>query len=279
MELIFLGTGAGNGVPVFYCECTVCKEANIDPKYRRTRSAIAVKGSTNIVVDAPPEISAQLLRENITSVDCLFLTHSHHDHTAGLGDLAIYARYYRGEKLPAFMSKKTLNDLESSHGRVQDWMDVTLLEVGQSIEVDGLVVSAVNAAHSPGTLGYILETQGVRTAYIPDTGPLPAESTIRLQGVDRLILDATFSGDNFFPKEHQSIATAIEEAKKIDVGQLYLTHLSLHYSKPITSAEIERLVQQYSGKVKLAYDGTRFDLGQKPLVEYGWSTDKSTVEA
>ena len=30
-ELVFLGTGAGNGVPVFYCGCEVCLEAELDP--------------------------------------------------------------------------------------------------------------------------------------------------------------------------------------------------------------------------------------------------------
>ena len=85
MDLIFLGTGAGGGVPVFYCGCEVCREAMEDSRYCRTRCAVVVSGDENLLFDCPPEISTQLLREEISTIDHLFLTHTHHDHTAGLG--------------------------------------------------------------------------------------------------------------------------------------------------------------------------------------------------
>jgi phosphoribosyl 1,2-cyclic phosphate phosphodiesterase len=63
MEIIFLGTGVGNGVPAFYCGCKVCREAKANPKCRRTRSAMVVRAEGNLLFDAPPELSSQLLRE------------------------------------------------------------------------------------------------------------------------------------------------------------------------------------------------------------------------
>jgi phosphoribosyl 1,2-cyclic phosphate phosphodiesterase len=260
MEIIFLGTGAGNGVPAFYCGCKVCKEAEAEPKCRRSRCAVAVTGESNILFDAPPEISSQLLREHISSVDHLFLTHSHNDHTAGLGDLAIYVRFFRGGTLPAYMSRETLIDLQTRYNPVQDWLDVTVVNPGDTIEINGLTVTAISASHAPGTLGYIIEINGARTAYIPDTGPLSAESRTYLEGIDRLIMDATFYGDNWYPDEHQNIDSAIETALDLDVGQLVLTHLSMHYSTPVTCADLEVMFKQYNGKVNLAYDGTRLDL-------------------
>src|SRR5208337_2853581 len=134
MELIFLGTGAGNGVPEFYCGCRVCKEATTNPRCRRTRCAVAISGKENLLIDAPPELSSQLLREQVTRIDCLFLTHAHHDHCAALGDLELYMRFFRKDKLPAAMSQSTLLDLEKRYGPVGEWMDVTFLEPGQTLE-------------------------------------------------------------------------------------------------------------------------------------------------
>jgi phosphoribosyl 1,2-cyclic phosphate phosphodiesterase len=264
MEIVFLGTGAGNGVPVFYCGCKVCKEAEADPRCRRTRCAIAVTGEKNILFDAPPEINSQLLREKIDSVDYLFLTHAHNDHTAGLGDLAIYVRYFRGGTLPAFMSRETLTEIETRCGSVQDWMDVTLVEPGQRISLGKLTVTALQVSHSMGTMGYLLDCQGGYTAYIPDTGPLPPETKHQLFGADRLILDGTFWEENWYPHEHLSIAEAICTARDLSVGKLYLTHLSMHYNKPVTCEELEDSFRKCGGKVCLAYDGMRLDPSEHP---------------
>jgi phosphoribosyl 1,2-cyclic phosphate phosphodiesterase len=262
MDLVFLGTGSGNGVPTFYCGCRVCREATENPACRRTRSAIALTGEQHHLFDAPPEISAQLLRERITALDSLFLTHAHHDHTAGLGDIALYVRLYRRERLPAFMSRETLGEVAARCGKLEDWLDVTLMTPGREVALDAaLRVTALAASHSPGTLGYLMDFKGTRTAYLPDTGPLPSDTRMRLMGIDRLILDGTFWGDNWYPDEHLSVDAAIAEARALEVRSLYLTHLTLHYDEPVTCSELEEHFQPYGGTVNLAYDGTRLDLG------------------
>jgi phosphoribosyl 1,2-cyclic phosphate phosphodiesterase len=269
MELVFLGTGAGNGVPAFYCGCEVCQEAKANPKCRRTRSAMVVRAEDNLLFDAPPELSSQLLREKIEAVDRLFLTHAHHDHTAGLGDLAIYVRFFRGGTLPAVMSKETLVQLETQYGRVRDWLDVLVVEPGQSIKIGDMAVTALAVSHSAGTLGYLLRCSETATAYIPDTGPLPEETKGYLAGIDRLILDGTFWDENWYPEEHLSISQAIATARELGVGKLYLTHLSMHYSKPVTCRELEEAFNHFDGKVKLAYDGLHLDLSERET-RHGW---------
>ncbi|MFH0728703.1 MAG: MBL fold metallo-hydrolase [Pseudomonadota bacterium] len=270
MELIFLGTGAGNGVPVFYCGCKVCREAEANPKCRRTRCAVLAMGDGNNLFDAPPEISSQLLREKIEAVDRLFLTHAHHDHTAGLGDLAIYVRFFRGGTLPAFMSKETLVELEGRYGDVRDWLNVELMEPGQSIHTGGMEVTALAVSHSTGTLGFLLRCDGPLTAYIPDTGPLPQATKRSLAGIDRLILDGTFSEENWYPEEHLTISQAIATARELNVGKLFLTHLSMHYSKPVTCKELEEAFENFDEKVGLAYDGLRLNLSESQM-RRGWS--------
>ncbi len=260
MDLVFLGTGAGNGVPAFYCDCPVCDEARGADRLRRTRSAVAIVGDRNYLIDAPPELSSQLLREKIKRVDCLFLTHSHHDHCAGLGDLEIYARFYLKDKLPAVMSKQTLDELEKSHGSVREWLEVVLIEPSCTLSYPGVVLTGLPVSHSPGALGYLINTAQSRTAYIPDTGPLPESCKSHIRGVDNLVLDATFNGDNWYPEQHHTVQEAIRTARELAVKKLYLTHLSMHYSEPVTSGALEDEIAPYCDFVNLAYDGLRIKL-------------------
>ncbi len=260
MELIFLGTGAGNGVPEFYCQCQVCTEAREDPRCRRTRCAVVVQGQENLLFDAPPELSFQLLREEIDRIDCLFLTHTHHDHCASLGDLEVYTRFFRRDKLPTAMSCETRDQLEKSHGPVEEWMDVTLLEPSQKLERSGVTVTALEVSHSPGCLGYLISDSGSRTAYLPDTGPLPPATKTRLSKVESLILDCTFWGENWYPNDHLAFHETVALAEELEASTLYLTHLSMHYSQPVTSWQIEEAIERYRGRVRLAYDGMRISL-------------------
>ena len=61
MEVIFLGTGTSQGVPVIACDCEVCKSK--DPKDNRLRSSIIINTSSNIIlIDSGPDFRQQMLR-------------------------------------------------------------------------------------------------------------------------------------------------------------------------------------------------------------------------
>lgn len=257
-ELVFLGTGAGNGVPVFYCGCEVCLEAELDPRCRRTRSALAVLGTEIVLIDAPPELMGQLVREGIGRVDQLFLTHAHSDHTAGLADLAIYSKFHLKRRIPAVMSRETRDRVEVMfEGSAGDWLDVTLLGPGETIERSGLLCTGLGASHAPGTLGFLMERAGFRFAYLPDTGPLSREARSRLRGIDCLMLDATFHEGNLYPDHHLTVEQAVEVGRALEVKKLYLTHLSMHYARPVTTEALKRVVAQHGGGVEVAHDGLR----------------------
>ncbi len=258
IELVFLGTGAGNGVPVFYCGCEVCREAERDPRCRRTRSALAVLGREISLIDAPPELMSQLARERIGRVDHLFLTHAHSDHTAGLADLAIYSKFHLKRPIPAVMSAETSGRIEALfEGGAGEWLEVTVLEPGETIERGGLRCTGIAASHAPGTLGFLMERAEYRFAYVPDTGPLSRDARALLRGIDCLMLDATFHGGNLYPDHHLTVDEAMEVGRALEVKRLYLTHLSMHYTRPVTTAELKARVAQQGGGVEIAHDGLR----------------------
>ena len=60
----FLGTGTSVGVPMVGCDCDVCRSTN--PRNQRFRCSVLVgTPQGNILIDTPPELRLQLLRENV----------------------------------------------------------------------------------------------------------------------------------------------------------------------------------------------------------------------
>jgi phosphoribosyl 1,2-cyclic phosphate phosphodiesterase len=262
MELVFLGTGAGSGIPAFYCRCKVCTEARNDSRCKRTRSAVMLDGKEKILLDAPPELTEQLSRTGVERIDKLLFTHWHYDHIGGLGDIELYVRLQRKKPLPAFMSQETRDQIQIIDTSLRDYLELQILEVGQAIRFEEVCITALEATHTPGTLGFLIEHGRELTAYFPDTGPLTAKTKRQLQGIDCLILDTTFFGSNWYPDEHLSFDQTIALGRELEVKRLYLTHLSMHYDIPTTSQELEEKLKQYNHKIKLSYDSLRI-----PMIE------------
>jgi len=256
IQLIFLGTGAGCGVPSFFCTCVACREAALNPRYQRSRCALLIRGEQNTLIDAPPELRAQLLRENISQIDHFVLTHSHYDHSGGMGDLEFYVRVGRQQAIPAYLTPESQAWLGAAFGFMEDCLFTQTVETGWQFELDHVRYSGLEVTHASGTLGFLLETAGGRkTAYIPDTGPLPASTLQQLQGIDTLILGATFWGKNWMPEDHLSIAEAVQIGLTLNVKKLYLTHLSMHHDTPVTNQELEAYLKAFGDHLHLAYDG------------------------
>jgi phosphoribosyl 1,2-cyclic phosphate phosphodiesterase len=255
-KLIFLGTGAGSGVPSFFCGCAACQEARANPPYRRTRCAVLVQGHENTLIDAPPDLHLQLLRERIDQIDAFVLTHGHYDHSGGLGELEFYVRVERQEAIPAYMSPGSRDWLHTTYGFLEDCFSIQTVDTGWQFELDGVNYSGLEVTHAPGTLGFLMETAyGRRIAYIPDTGPLPASTQEKLTSVDALILGATFWGRNGMPEDHLSAAEAVQIGLGLHVKELYLTHVSMHYDAPVTNQELEAYLRSFGNHIHLAYDG------------------------
>src|SRR5262245_23702866 len=87
----FLGTGTSTGVPTIGCDCAVCRSP--DPRNQRYRCAVLIRTPAgNILIDTPPELRLQLLRERVGVVHAVLFTHYHADHLFGLDDLRPVSR-------------------------------------------------------------------------------------------------------------------------------------------------------------------------------------------
>lgn len=255
-QIIFLGTGAGCGIPSFYCNCPACQEASADPRYQRTRCAVLVRREKNTLIDAPPDLRTQLLRERIDQIDHFILTHGHYDHSGGLGDLEFYVRVGRKEAIPAYLSPGSLAWMRTAFGFMEDCLVTQTVEAGWQFELDNFTYSGLEVTHAAGTLGLLIETpERRRIAYIPDTGPLPAATMKKIRGVDVLILGATFWGRNWMPEDHLSVEEAVRIGLGLKAKKIYLTHLSMHHDTYVTNRELEAYLQAFGDHLHLAYDG------------------------
>ena len=109
-------------------------------------------------------------------------------------------------------------------------------------------------------MGFLMETADQSTAYIPDTGPLPDSTRDKLDGIDTLILGATFWGQNVMPEDHLSVEQAVEIGLQLDVKKVYLTHLAMHHQHPVTNKELEAHLRTFGNQFHLAYDGLEIQI-------------------
>ena len=257
---MILGSGAGPGAPSFFCDCKGCVEAREKPAAARTRSgAIVSTAGQNILLDTPPDLRAQLVREKISVIDQVFLTHWHYDHFGGLGELEYYVKLKRKEPIPLYLPPTAVEQFRRAFPDLEEIFAVTAWNFDEAYVFDNLSITPLLANHSVETAGFLVTSATNRLAYFPDTAGLPDATARGVEGVDWLICDATFHGDNWFPHSHMSAQEAIEMGRKVNARHTVLTHMSIHYSQPVTTLELHETVSGHPGVIA-AYDGMKISL-------------------
>ncbi len=256
-QLVFLGTGTSHGVPLIGCGCSTCTSRN--PKNHRTRCAVALglpRG--NLLVDTPPELRIQLIRERIGLIHAVLYTHAHADHLFGLDDLRIFPRYL-GHELPIFCEQEVEANIRRSFGyafdpATQDFPAGGVPKLAfrritaEPFEILGVRVVPVRLEHGRcRVLGYRFGD----VAYCTDTKQIPPESMALLKGLDVLVLDCLRREPHV---THLSLEEAVGVAGQLCPKRTLLTHMSHRLEHDATNARLP------SG-IDLAYDGLRIPLG------------------
>jgi phosphoribosyl 1,2-cyclic phosphate phosphodiesterase len=255
-----LGSGAGPGAPSFFCDCVGCREAREHPAAIRTRSgALLTTGGQQVLIDTPPDLRQQLLREQVSSVDTLFITHWHYDHFGGIGELEYYVKLKRKRPITLYLPPSALALFHNAFPALEEIFAVHTWEFFRTYRLGEILITPLPARHSIETAGFMVSSPTARLAYFPDTAWLPPETLPLVQGCEYLICDATFSGENWFPDSHMSVAEAIELGQQAEAKTVILTHISVHYSQPLTTVELQQLLAGHPN-VQAGYDGMMISL-------------------
>ncbi|HSH44965.1 MAG TPA: MBL fold metallo-hydrolase [Longimicrobiales bacterium] len=256
MRLTFLGTGTSYGIPVIGCDCEVCTSP--DPRDRRTRHAALLQDEdTTVLVDAPPELRLQLVRERVARLEGVWVTHCHADHVHGLDDLrAVSAR----QKAPLDVHASVpcaeilrqrfdyiFSDYRPPTGTTKPELRLRTYRALDEVGVGSISMKALPVDHGP------LTVYGFRAGdlgYITDAKRLGPGTREALAGVRVLVLNALWHG-NPHPT-HFNVEEAVELAREINAERTYLTHLTHRLSHA-------RLEGDLPAGIHPAHDGLSVD--------------------
>lgn len=261
MEIIFLGTGTSQGVPMIACDCAVC--TSTDPRNKRTRASVhVVMDGLHIQVDAAPEFRLQCLREKIEKLDLFILTHGHSDHITGMDDLRRFCDLLGGQALTVYSTDEGISRVLAIYPYaimerpvVKGYPAFKLAEM--PIELDlpqGIIRSTLLPHGGVNTLGLIFQerSSGRKLAYYTDCKRVPREAVEFAHGADVVILD----GLRVQPHpSHLSIDEAIAAGREIDGKRTLLTHLT-HLN------DHAELAKALPPGFEPAFDGLRINVGR-----------------
>lgn len=237
-KITFLGTGTSQGVPMIGCSCPVCKSN--DPKDNRLRcSALVEENGFKILIDCGPDFRQQMLREGITDLDAVLLTHQHKDHTGGLDDIRAF-NYFRQEAFPIYAEPIVQDSLKMEYSyafadfkypgvpeydlRTIGEAPFTLTkETPEGIRTLEIIPIRVIHLHLP-ILGFRIG----ELVYITDANYIAPEEILKAQQAKILVINTVRLEKHI---SHYSLPEALAAAKEIGAGRTYLTHLSHQIGK------------------------------------------------
>lgn len=255
-KITFLGTGTSQGIPMIGCTCKVCKSA--DPRDNRLRtSALVEHNGFRILIDCGPDFRQQMLRQNISDLDAVILTHQHKDHTGGMDDIRAF-NYFRKAAFPIYAEPNVQESLKMEYSyafaehKYPGVPDYTLHTIGEEPFTitkslpDGtdasIEITPIRVYH------YRLPILGFRIgnmAYITDGSSIPATEFDKLQGLELFIINTVRKEKHI---SHFSLPEALDVVEKVGAPRNFLTHLSHQIG---THKELEAILPP---NVKPAYD-------------------------
>ena len=287
MKLTFLGTGAGEGYPGYWCECPHCTYAR---KHRgknlRTNSSMVI--DEELLIDIGPSCfdNAARFGVNLSKIKTLLVTHPHEDH------LQPQHLYWRNtdesllpltyvEKMrhggPRFTDIPQLNIYGNSFvmetlGKSLDDMEelkINLHEIkeGKEEKTDGYRILPVRGNHGSQrgfSHSYIIQKDEKMLLYALDSGSYDEDQFALIQEYqyDAVIMEGT-TGLNEQYGGHMCLVNNIRIRERLkenkclrENSRFLLTHLSPHWCPP--HDWYESIVA--SEGLELAYDGLQIEI-------------------
>ena len=226
MDVIFLGTGTSQGIPVIGSKHPVCLSSN--PKDKRLRVSVLISWNNySVVIDCGPDFRQQMLRAKCSKIDALLFTHEHSDHTAGLDDIRPF--YFKQGDIAVYAHKRVFDSLkqrfvyifkkENKYPGVPNIIEFEI-DKQHSFKLCGMEVIPIEGLHNNlPVLGYRFND----FAYLTDIKTMEAIEREKLKGLKVLVINALREKEH---ESHFSLNEALEFINTIKPEKAYLTHVS-----------------------------------------------------
>lgn len=253
MKVTFLGTGTSQGVPVIGCNCEVC--CSLDYRDKRLRSSVHIEiADQSFVIDTGPDFRQQMLRENISRLDAVILTHAHRDHTAGLDDVRAY-NFLQSMNMPVYGTTETLNQIKNDFAYIfgpDNYPGLPRLDL-RKITESTFTIKDVAITPLP-VLHLRLPVLGFRIgdfSYITDANAIPDSTYAKMKGTKILVLNALQREHHI---SHFNLSEAVDIVKRINPEKAYFTHISHKMGLHTT------VTKELPESILLAVDGLQVSL-------------------
>jgi phosphoribosyl 1,2-cyclic phosphate phosphodiesterase len=208
-----------------------------------------------ILIDAGPDFRQQLLRERISNLDAILLTHEHKDHTGGLDDVRAL-NYISGQPVEIYAEKRVLNSIRAEYPYAfvtnpypgVPEMNLNTIADNMPFKVGNIKIIPIRAFH------HKLPVLGFRVGslvYITDANKIEPSEMRKIYGCEVLVINALRKEAHL---SHFTLSQALDVARESSVPQTYLTHISHQMGLHGT------VEKELPKNVRFAYDCLRIEI-------------------
>ena len=265
MRQVFCGRSGRKGKTL---EITVVGSGTVVPRLERRQSCVVLEaGGETVVFDLGAGAVRGMLHAGLDpfSVDRIFFTHFHPDHTVDIVPLMFALKYGTATQRERPLAVCGPEPFVDFFGKIADawgeWMlgdyptQITKLphECPSSIELPGGRLSWAPTEHRPESIAYRVEGEGGAFVYTGDTEY--AASVVELaRGAHTLLIECSFPDDSPVAG-HLTPGIVARIASEAGVGRVVLTHV---YPPAEALDLVSEVGRGFSGEVLLAEDGLKF---------------------